>query len=91
VSRALDDAVRLFADQQSAAVADRPTAAFVATVTAVAPGAASDGNALVTVVWRGRPLKVAYAASYTPVAGHRVKCDIVDGQAVIAYRIVGTP
>jgi hypothetical protein len=73
-------------------MADVPTQQFWATVQSVTPGAASDGNALVTVSWRGTQLPVnAYAASYTPVVGHRVKCDYIDGQVSIAYRGIGQP
>ena len=91
-SRALQRAAHRFADQQSDRLRTLPRAAFMAEVSAVTVGAAADGNALVTVSWRGEEILVAgYANSYTPVIGHRVKCSLVDDQPVIDYRVVGYP
>lgn len=65
---------------------------IVATIATVTAGGAKDGNALVQVTWRGATLTVkGYAASYTPVVGHRVVCDYVDNQLIVAYRVVGQP
>lgn len=92
LSRELNQAVRRFADQNTDRLADQPTVRFLTTVTAVTAGGASDGNALVKVTWRGAELTVnGYAASYTPVVGHRVVCDYIDNQPIIAYRVVGQP
>jgi hypothetical protein len=85
--------VRRFADQQqqhiAAGPADRRIVAQIATVTA---GGASDGNALVTVTWRGQTLTAnGYNRSYAPVVGHMVVCDLIGGQLLIAYSPVGAP
>lgn len=92
-SRALATAVRRFADANSTAIKEaKATGRFVATVAVVTAGAASDGNALVSVTWRGALVTVeGYAASYTPIAGHRVVCDLIKNQLFIAYRIIGQP
>ncbi len=63
-----------------------------ATITAVTAGGASDGNALVTVRWRGAELTAAdYPDSYTPVVGHRVLCVVVDAELSILHRGIGIP
>lgn len=62
----------------------------VATVTAVTAGGAADGNALVTVNWQGASVRVAYAASYTPVVGHVVLLARTQ-PPVILCRLIGTP
>lgn len=63
-----------------------------AVVTAVAAGAASDGNALVTVDYRDAAQEVAYLSSYTPTVGHTVGLQVgSDGSLLILGRIVGTP
>lgn len=61
------------------------------TVTAVAAGAAADGNALVTVSWRGVEVSVPYPASYTPVVGHTVLVVYQDKQLFVLARLIGTP
>lgn len=63
-----------------------------ATVASVAAGAAADGNALVTVTWRGQNLPAAYLASYAPTAGHvvLVLCQPPAGLVVLG-RVIGTP
>lgn len=93
LSRAAATAVRRFADSTSARITEAARSGpIVVQVTAVAPGAAKDGNALVTITWRGATARVnGYAASYTPVVGHRVVCDYIDNQLVIAYRVIGAP
>lgn len=91
--RALDQAVRRYADQQTQALSDLPSARlFRATVATVTPGAAVDGYALVAVAWRGGELLVAdYPDSYTPLVGHRVLCALVDSQLSILHRGIGYP
>lgn len=92
MSRELDRAARQFADASSAKIADRPTEAFFSTVLTVAAGAARDGNAVVTVEWRGGSCKASsYSASYTPVVGHRVKCSVISDQIHIDGRAIGQP
>lgn len=93
MNRELAAAARRFADAQSSRLADMPTAhQILATIVTVVAGGASDGNALVTVTWRGNPVVCAgYAAAYTPVVGHRVVCDLVANQLLVAYRVIGTP
>lgn len=63
-----------------------------AVITTVTAGAAADGNALVTVTWRGQAVQAAYLASYTPVVAHNV---IVlyqpPGGLLILGRVIGTP
>lgn len=62
------------------------------TVAAVTAGAASDGNALATVTYRGTTTAAAYLASYTPVATHTVALLIQStGSVLILGRIIGTP
>jgi hypothetical protein len=63
--------------------------AIVATVVA---GAAADGNALVTVTWRGQAVKAAYLSTYTPTVGHIVLVLYQPpGGLVILSRVIGTP
>ena len=92
-SRRVQAAALRLADQQSARLADIPASRLLrATVETVTPGAASDGNATVTVLWRGEELPVAdYPDSYTPVAGHRVLCAVDDLQLSILHHSIGTP
>lgn len=85
-------AVRV-ADQQSSRLAEMPNGRHLrATVQAVVAGGAADGNALVTVTYRGENRLVnGYPDSYTPVVGHRVLCVVVDMQLSILHRSIGTP
>jgi hypothetical protein len=62
-----------------------------ATVLTVTAGAASDGNALVTVSWRGVSIAVPYVASYTPTVGHVVQLLIQGPQKIIWGRVYGMP
>ena len=62
-----------------------------ATVASVTAGAASDGNALVTVSWRGGLYPAAYPASYSPAVGHTVLLLVQDPQIAILCRLIGTP
>lgn len=93
MNRGLAAAVRRFADHTSARIDDSANSRqIVATITSVTPGAAPDGNSLVTVNWRGSVLTVnGYNRTYTPVAGHRVVCDYIDNQLFISYSPVGQP
>ena len=93
MNREFDAAVRAFADANTAALDDIPaTRQIVATIATVTAGGAKDGNALVTVTWRGRTFPVnGYNRTYTPVVGHRVVCDYIDSQLWIAYSPVGAP
>lgn len=87
-------AVRRFADANTAriAAATSNSRQIIASIVTVTAGAASDGNAKVQVSWRGTVCTAnGYAASYTPVVGHRVVCDFTDSQLIIAYRIIGQP
>jgi hypothetical protein len=63
-----------------------------AVIASVVAGAAADGNALVTVTWRGQAVQAAYLASYTPTVSHTV---IVlyqpPGGLLILGRVLGTP
>ncbi len=60
-------------------------------VVAVAPGGASDGNARVTVRWRGAKVVCPYPSSYAPAVGHAVLLLVQPPQVVIVARLVGTP
>lgn len=60
-------------------------------ITAVAAGAALDGNALVSVSWRGTTIQCAYPSTYTPVVGHVVLLLIAIPRVVIVARLIGTP
>jgi hypothetical protein len=63
-----------------------------AVVATVAAGAAADGNALVTVTWRGQAVKAAYLASYTPTAGHVVAVIYQPPAGLMVLgRVIGTP
>lgn len=61
-------------------------------ITTVTPGGATDGNALVTVTYRGVAQQAAYLSSYTPVVAHNVLLLVTStGGVVILGRIIGTP
>lgn len=63
-----------------------------AQVTAVAAGAAADGNALVSIDWCGTTTEAAYLASYgSPAVGHTVLVLAQGPQLVILGRLIGTP
>jgi hypothetical protein len=93
LSRELERQARRLSDQQSDRIrATSPTGNFYATVSSVSAGGSQDGNALVAVRWRGAEVTVAgYAASYTPVVGHRVVCALIDNQVEIMHRSIGHP
>lgn len=62
------------------------------TIAAVTAGAASDGNALASVTYRGTTTDAPYLASYTPVATHTVALLIQsNGSVLILGRVIGTP
>lgn len=66
-----------------------PEPGVIATVTA---GAASDGNALVTVTYRGVTVEAAYPSTYTPVVAHVVNLLVTStGGVFILGRFIGTP
>lgn len=63
-----------------------------ATIATVTAGAASDGNALATVTYRGVTQDAPYLDSYTPTAGHVVALHTSsDGSLLILGQIIGTP
>jgi hypothetical protein len=93
MSREFDAAVRDFADAGTADLESLPSARKIrATIASVTAGVSKDGNALVTVTWRGRTLTVnGYNRTYTPVVGHEVLCDYFDSQLFIDYSPIGFP
>lgn len=91
-SRQLAAAVRRHSDAAKRVVKVLPTPLEMATVTLVQPGAASDGNALVTVTAHGSSTIVeGYAPSYTPAVSDRVVIAVIDAQWIILSAIVGQP
>lgn len=85
--RALARVARRHAARTGAQIADRPTGTFIATVATVTP--VEGGNPAVTVSWRGQDLAVnAVGSTYTPSAGDRVLCHLVDNQVVVADRLL---
>lgn len=60
-------------------------------IASVAAGAAADGNALVTVTWRGTNVACPYPSTYTPVVGHVVLLLVSPPRLVIVARLIGTP
>lgn len=92
LTRRLEQAARRLADHQADRHRDVPTLADFGDVVAVDAGAGTDGNAVVTVQWRGEDAPAAgYAAAYTPVVGHRVAFLIIDNQPWIVGRSIGHP
>jgi hypothetical protein len=94
VTGPLNAIARRFADAQSDRLAGMESSStYFVTVASVTAGAASDGNALVTVTWRGNTVAVqGYYASYTPAVGHRVEVGLTtDNQLVIRGRVIGQP
>lgn len=90
LSRELARASRRFADQNTDRIAELPQGKpFMATVTDVVEGVSPGGWALITVSWRGETYRAnGYADNYTPVVGHRVRCELVDNQLLVNYRIL---
>lgn len=62
-----------------------------AVVASVAAGAASDGNALVTVTWHGASVQAAYLSSYSPTVSHTVLVLVQPPSLLILGRVIGTP
>lgn len=92
ISRRLAQQATRLADQNSDRLRAATPPVLIATVSSVSAGQAADGNALVSVTWRGQVVTVAgYASSYSPAVNHRVMCAVVDHQLVILARIVGYP
>lgn len=94
LDRDVGAAARRLADHHTRRLRDAGgSGQVVATVAAVTAGAASDGNALVKVTYRGATLTCTggYNRAYTPVVGHRVVCDWISGQLTIAYSPIGQP
>ncbi|HEX5543674.1 MAG TPA: hypothetical protein VFX60_19325 [Micromonospora sp.] len=61
-------------------------------VTSVTAGAASDGNDLARVTYRGVTADAAYLAGYTPTVGHVVVLLIQStGSVLILDQVIGTP
>jgi hypothetical protein len=87
----VSDGTRRFALQMlDRAAGDQPEWPM-GTITAIAPSAASDGNTLVSVNYRGVSIQVPYLAHYTPVVGHAVVLARVGGHWTIVGRPVGHP
>ncbi|MGZ4621448.1 MAG: hypothetical protein ACXVGF_04835 [Blastococcus sp.] len=92
-SHRVELAARRLADQQAerlrlAALPER----FVATVASVSAGEAQDGNATVTVTYRGtQVLAAGWNLAQTFAAGQRVMCSRLAHQVFIDYRIGGQP
>jgi hypothetical protein len=91
-SRRVQRAAHRLADQQRARIDELPAPQIITTVTAVTPGGAIGGGALVTVRYRGAATVVeGYLASYTPVVGDRVAGVFIDSQLILLGRIAGQP
>lgn len=83
---------KLLAELSGRATGRRPSSWLEpAVVASVIPGGASDGNALVSVTWRGVTVPVAYASVYSPVVGHTVLLSVQPPSLVILCRAIGTP
>ena len=79
--------VRQALDRAAAKMPDLP----IATVTAIAAGAGTDGQSVVTVTYMGASLQFPHMAHYTPVVGDVVALVRVSGQWVIDGKPVGFP
>lgn len=86
----LDDALRGFAGQigDGGGQKRRSWRGVIATVVA---GASLDGNAAVSVTVNGSTIPAPYLASYTPVVGHVVMVELVNGSPYISGRLIGFP
>lgn len=72
------------------ALGDAPAAFCTGVVSAVDPGAAADGNPLVTVNWMGQDIYATYGDHYTPVVGDVVLMAQTQPRAIL-IRLIGTP
>lgn len=80
IGRAVADAARRLADQQTAALADVPTLrGFFATVVSVS------GSSIV-VKWRGINVTGRHLPSYTPAPGDWAFCLLVENQVLAVDR-----
>lgn len=61
------------------------------TVASVTAGAAADGNAAVVVTVGDDGIPAPYLAAYTPVVGHMVRVQFVNGSPLIIGRVIGWP
>lgn len=91
----LTNAARRLAKEQAVGKPPQgiPHTWFVSGVIAsVTAGAASDGNARVTVTYNGATQAMAYPSGYTPVVGHVVTVMLTSQGAVqILNHPIGTP
>jgi hypothetical protein len=68
------------------------TAHFLpAVIQNVQSGAATDGNALVTVTLLGEQFNASYSSAYSPVIGHTVLVLMQGSIPHIMHRMIGTP
>jgi hypothetical protein len=81
------------ADRQSRQIGQATgTQRVIGTVTTVVTGGAADGNARISVTWRGgETLAAGWNAAQTFVVGQRVVCDLIDSQLFVDYPLVGQP
>ena len=93
IPRELARAARRVNSVQASKLAALPSGTHVrATVLSVATGAGSDGNALLTVKWRGAEVPISdYPDNYTPAVGHRVLCVLIDGELSLLHHGIGYP
>jgi hypothetical protein len=63
----------------------------VGTIQTVTAGAATDGNAAVTVKVDGTTVPAPYNLNYTPTVGHVVLVALIKGSPVIVCRVGGFP
>lgn len=70
---------------------DVPLRIRVVTVAAVTPGAATDGNAAVTVTYGSDTFPAPYLASYTPTVGDVVLLLLNGPSPLIVGQVIGFP
>lgn len=81
MNRLLDQAARAFADQATQQLRDIPSVrAVVLSVTSTTGG--------LFLSWRGATVSAKRCASFTPAAGDRVLCLVVQDQIVVIDQIV---
>jgi hypothetical protein len=91
MSGAADLAAFLAGQSGSQSGGDPATVVETGSVTAVTPGAAKGGSALVAVSWRGATVTADYLASYTPVQGDVVLVVHHGDLLHIIGRLIGQP